>query len=41
MEKLHKGEWKVGEIPHLWDGNTAERIVKNLLSLPVVHYDLK
>lgn len=32
MEKLHKGEWKAGEIPNLWDGNTAERIVKDLLT---------
>ncbi len=31
MEKLHKGEWKSGEIPHLWDGHTAERIVEDLL----------
>ncbi len=33
MEKLHKGEWKSGEIPHLWDGHTAERIVQDLLTL--------
>jgi len=33
MKKLHEGEWKSGEIPHLWDGHTAERIVKDLLSL--------
>jgi UDP-N-acetylglucosamine 2-epimerase (non-hydrolysing) len=33
MEKLHKGEWKSGEIPHLWDGHTAERIVADLLRL--------
>ena len=33
MKKLHEGEWKSGEIPHLWDGNTAERIVKDLLTL--------
>ena len=33
MEKLHKGEWKSGEIPHLWDGHTAERIVEDLLKL--------
>ena len=33
MKKLHKGEWKSGEIPHLWDGHTAERIVKDLLTL--------
>jgi UDP-N-acetylglucosamine 2-epimerase (non-hydrolysing) len=33
MEKLHKGEWKAGEIPYLWDGKTAERIVVDLLGL--------
>jgi len=31
MEKLHKGEWKSGEIPYLWDGKTVERIVEDLL----------
>ncbi len=33
MEKLHNGEWKSGEIPNLWDGHTAERIVQDLLTL--------
>ncbi len=33
MEKLHNGDWKAGEIPHLWDGHTAERIVEDLLRL--------
>ena len=33
MKKLHQGEWKSGEIPHLWDGHTAERIVADLLRL--------
>ena len=33
MEKLHKGEWKSGKIPYLWDGHTAERIVEDLLRL--------
>jgi UDP-N-acetylglucosamine 2-epimerase (non-hydrolysing) len=33
MDKLHKGDWKAGEIPYLWDGNTAERIVEDLLTL--------
>ena len=33
MEKLHKGEWKLGDIPYLWDGQTSDRIVKNLLTL--------
>jgi len=33
MEKLQKGDWKLGEIPHLWDGHTSERIVEDLLRL--------
>jgi UDP-N-acetylglucosamine 2-epimerase (non-hydrolysing) len=27
MDKLFAGTWKTGNIPHLWDGKTAERIV--------------
>lgn len=27
MDKLFSGRWKKGEIPPLWDGHTAERIV--------------
>jgi len=33
MEKLHNGYWKSGDIPDLWDGHTAERIVEDLLGL--------
>ncbi|MCD6543795.1 MAG: UDP-N-acetylglucosamine 2-epimerase (non-hydrolyzing) [Flavobacteriaceae bacterium] len=33
MEKLHAGDWKVGEIPYLWDGKTANRIVEDLLGI--------
>jgi len=33
MAKLHAGEWKIGEIPPLWDGHTAKRIVDDLLQL--------
>jgi UDP-N-acetylglucosamine 2-epimerase (non-hydrolysing) len=33
MEKLFSGNWKKGNIPELWDGKTAERIVKHLLQL--------
>ncbi len=33
FEKLFNGNWKKGGIPPLWDGNTAERIVENLLKL--------
>ena len=31
MAKLYAGEWKKGNVPPLWDGHTAERIVENLL----------
>jgi UDP-N-acetylglucosamine 2-epimerase (non-hydrolysing) len=30
LYKLFSGNWKKGEIPELWDGNTAKRIVKIL-----------
>jgi len=33
MDKLHSGHWKAGEIPYLWDGKTAERIVNDLCYL--------
>jgi UDP-N-acetylglucosamine 2-epimerase (non-hydrolysing) len=33
MEMLFSGNWKQGKIPHLWDGNTAERIVQSILEL--------
>lgn len=35
MERLFAGEWKKGSIPELWDGRTADRIVKNLEQLLV------
>lgn len=31
MKKLFEGNWKKGGIPHLWDGNTAERIIDHIL----------
>lgn len=31
MEKLFSGSWKTGKVPHLWDGQTAKRIVEILL----------
>jgi UDP-N-acetylglucosamine 2-epimerase (non-hydrolysing) len=33
MSRLFKGDWKKGEIPQLWDGKTAERIVQHLVEL--------
>jgi UDP-N-acetylglucosamine 2-epimerase (non-hydrolysing) len=33
LDKLFSGQWKKGSIPELWDGKTAERIVKDLLNL--------
>jgi len=33
MEKLFSGNWKKGQIPHLWDGHCAERIVQILETL--------
>ena len=35
MATLFSGNWKKGQIPYLWDGKTAERIVNHLLHLPV------
>lgn len=36
MEKLFSGNWKKGNIPELWDGKTAERIVEVLTKLNLV-----
>lgn len=33
MKKLFAGEWKKGDIPPLWDGKTADRIVEILLNM--------
>lgn len=33
LKKLIAGDWKKGGIPELWDGKTAERIVKNIAKL--------
>ena len=33
LDKLFAGEWKKGAIPELWDGKTAERIIKILSEL--------
>ncbi len=31
FEKIHRGEWKRGRVPELWDGKAADRIVEVLL----------
>lgn len=33
LKKLFKESWKTGQIPELWDGKTAERIVECLLKI--------
>jgi UDP-N-acetylglucosamine 2-epimerase (non-hydrolysing) len=33
LTRLFAGEWKAGQIPELWDGSAAERIVEILLKL--------
>ncbi|WP_028575418.1 non-hydrolyzing UDP-N-acetylglucosamine 2-epimerase [Desulfonatronovibrio hydrogenovorans] len=33
LEKLFSGKWKTGQIPPLWDGKAAERIVKHICTL--------
>ena len=33
LDKLFAGEWKKGDIPVLWDGHTAERIIEILAKL--------
>lgn len=33
FEKLFSNSWKTGQIPHLWDGNTATRIIEILIKL--------
>ena len=33
FETLLTGNWKQGEIPELWDGKTAQRIVQHIIDL--------
>ncbi|MEP0010677.1 MAG: UDP-N-acetylglucosamine 2-epimerase, partial [Balneola sp.] len=33
LEKLFDGNWKKGEIPELWDGKAAERIVYHIKNM--------
>jgi UDP-N-acetylglucosamine 2-epimerase (non-hydrolysing) len=34
IQQINSGQWKVGKIPPLWDGKTAQRIVEVLAKLP-------
>jgi UDP-N-acetylglucosamine 2-epimerase (non-hydrolysing) len=33
MELLFSGQWKKGNIPEMWDGKTAARIVRHITSI--------
>jgi len=33
FEKLFSGKWKKGDIPELWDGCTAERIINSIMTV--------
>ena len=33
LKDVFENKWKKGEIPELWDGNTANRIVNKILSI--------
>ena len=37
LEKLFAGKWKKGDIPELWDGNTANRIVSIINDLKIAN----
>jgi UDP-N-acetylglucosamine 2-epimerase (non-hydrolysing) len=37
LSRVNDGKWKQGRIPELWDGRTAERIVKVLAALDQRH----
>ena len=36
LEKIFNNEWKKGNIPPLWDGKSAKRIIENLLKLNLI-----
>ncbi len=38
LKRLYDGQWKLGNIPPLWDGHTAQRIVNILLQNPLPSY---
>jgi len=33
LDKLFAGAWKIGGVPELWDGKTAQRIIKRLYEI--------
>ena len=33
MDKLFNGNWKTGNVPHLWDGKSSVRIVQKILDI--------
>ena len=33
FRELLSGNWKQGQIPELWDGNAAERIINHLVKI--------
>ena len=35
FEKLFSGNWKKGDVPELWDGNTAERIINVITKMNI------
>jgi UDP-N-acetylglucosamine 2-epimerase (non-hydrolysing) len=41
LRKLFAGKWKNGGIPQLWDGRTAERIVKHISEIMLTPHTMK
>ncbi len=39
LEKLFAGKWQEGNIPKLWDGNSAERIINVIKNLSIKKYE--
>jgi UDP-N-acetylglucosamine 2-epimerase (non-hydrolysing) len=35
LKKISRGEWKIGDVPPLWDGKTAERIIEAVLAMTI------
>ena len=36
IDRIHRGEWKVGSIPPLWDGKATNRIIEIIASLELL-----